>query len=217
MFATTTMMSSPPLLLPSLSTICHAACLPGDTSKECIGVYKVPIDDAVLPYVGTPEALQRFAPDIKYVPPIEAPKSYQEALKVLQNQREIVAMVQPQIVSGKLEDAGIELLQILPKLTTNGRYVVNNIERSTKQQQKTSEASIASSSSSIINDLRLEKLQEQFDLTTGLLGQVDVMIGQGLRGEMGVPAVAQLQIIDTLKDATCAYDDFLASIASATK
>ena len=59
----------------------NAACLQGDLRKECIGVYKVPIDDAIKSYISTPEALTKFAPDLKFVDPIEysPPTSYNEA------------------------------------------------------------------------------------------------------------------------------------------
>jgi hypothetical protein len=36
----------------------NAACLPGDLSPNCIGVYKVPIDDNIRSMVGTKEALK---------------------------------------------------------------------------------------------------------------------------------------------------------------
>jgi hypothetical protein len=45
----------------------NAACLPGDIRSECIGVYKMPLDDASLPYVETPEQLKKFAPDLNWV------------------------------------------------------------------------------------------------------------------------------------------------------
>jgi hypothetical protein len=47
----------------------NAACLPGDIRTECIGVYKMPIDDAALGYVETPEQLKKFAPDLNWVRP----------------------------------------------------------------------------------------------------------------------------------------------------
>ena len=48
-------------------TASYAACLPGDIRSECIGVYKMPLDDAVLKYVETPEQLKKFAPDLNWV------------------------------------------------------------------------------------------------------------------------------------------------------
>jgi len=41
---------------------------------------------------------------------------------------------------------------------------------------------------------------------------VDITIGQGLRGTMGVSAVAQLTILSELREATAALDDFLRAV-----
>jgi hypothetical protein len=60
--------------------VTHAACLTGDTDPSCIGFYKVPLDDAILKYVDTPENLARFAPGIKWVKLPASPKTYKEAL-----------------------------------------------------------------------------------------------------------------------------------------
>jgi hypothetical protein len=182
-------------------TASNAACLPGDLSKECIGVYKVPIDDAILPYVGTPEALSKFAPDINYVPPVSTPKAPKEAWEVFQAQRSAADDIQTVVASGRLEEAGIKVLNLVPKVTASGRVIVTSMDLP----------------KSVVNDIRMERLQEQLDLALGLWGECDVMIGQGLRGDMGVSAVAQLQILTSLKEATAALDDFLASAVSAEK
>jgi hypothetical protein len=183
--------------------IANAACLPGDLSKDCIGVYKVPIDDSVLPYVSTPEALSKFAPDLKYVPPVSIPKAPKEAWEVIQAQRLAADDIQTVVMSGRLEEAGIKVLNLVPKITTSGRVIVRSMGDDLPP--------------SIVNDLRMERLKDQFDLALGLWGECDVMIGQGLRGEMGVSAAAQLQILNNLKEATAALDDFLASAVSAEK
>ena len=55
------------ILTIDIPTASNAACLPGDIRSECIGVYKMPLDDAVLKYVETPEQLKKFAPDLNWV------------------------------------------------------------------------------------------------------------------------------------------------------
>jgi hypothetical protein len=63
------------ILAPSISILAsmlpmypsNAACLPGDIRTDCIGVYKMPLDDAALNYVETPEQLKKFAPDLNWV------------------------------------------------------------------------------------------------------------------------------------------------------
>jgi hypothetical protein len=61
----------PSILIASILTMnpteSIAACLPGDIRSECIGVYKMPLDDAALQYVETPEQLKKFAPDLQWV------------------------------------------------------------------------------------------------------------------------------------------------------
>lgn len=182
-----------------------AACLPGDLSKECIGVYKVPIDDAVLPYVGTPEALQKFAPDLKYVPPVQKPSSFSSAIESLEAQRKAADDIQTVVSAGRLEEAGIKVLNLMPKVTTSGKLVVQTISDRLDVNKST------------IDEIRLTKLEDQYNMVIGLWGECDVTIGQGLRGEMGVSAVAQLQILSSLRDATAALDDFLATVASLSK
>eukprot|EP00980_Cylindrotheca_fusiformis_P020572 scaffold7641_cov115-Cylindrotheca_fusiformis.AAC.18 len=182
-----------------------AACLPGDLSKECIGVYKVPMDANVLPYVGTPEDLKKFAPDLKYVPPIQAPDNFSAALDDLKSQRIAADDIQQVVSAGRLEEAGIKVLNLMPKVTSAGRLVVDVIEG--KLDPNTSK----------VDEMKLTRIRDQLDMVIGLWGECDVTIGQGLRGQMGVSAVAQLQVLSSLREATGALDDFLASVNSLCK
>lgn len=173
-----------------------AACLQGDLRPECIGVYKVPMDDAVMPYVGSKEALKRFAPDLEYVPPIAAPKSVSTALEILETQQLAAKDIKDVVSAGRLEEAGIKILNLIPKVTSSGRYILSTLQART-------------SSSSAINELKISMLENQLNMMVALFGECDVVIGQGLRGEMGVSAVAQLTILSSLRDASSALDDFL--------
>ena len=184
-----------------------SACLPGDERPDCIGVYKVPIDPAILPYVETPEALGKFAPDINYVPPIQPPKSFQQAVEVLQTQRLAADDIVSVISAGRLEEAGIKVLNLLPKVTSAGKLVVDTL-----QGEINSKPPSGSSSDTIITELRLSKLEQEFQLVVALWNEADLVIGQGLRGELGVSAVAQLQILSSLRDAIAATDDFLVTV-----
>lgn len=175
-----------------------AACLPGDLSKECIGVYKVPIDDNILPYIGTPEKLKQYAPDLKYIPPIKAPSSAKMALELLETQQLAAEDIKQVVMSGKLEEAGIKVLNLLPVIQSSGKYLVDSIE-----------SGLLKPNSSTIDDLKISKLRDNLDMAIGMWGECDIVIGQGLRGQLGVTTVAQLQILGSLKDAMIAYDDFL--------
>jgi hypothetical protein len=194
------------------SSAAHAACLPGDLSKDCIGVYKVPIDDNSLRYFGTPEALKKFAPDLNFVPPIPPPKNVAQAWEILNAQRLAADDIQQVVSAGRLEEAGIKILNLVPKVTSSGRFIVQTILNENESSSETA----SSPKLSAIQELQLSKLQEQFSMVLALWGQCDVEMGQGLRGEMGVSAVAQLQLLESLRDATVAFDDFLASASSSS-
>ena len=43
----------------------------------------------------------------------------------------------------------------------------------------------------------------------GYLGETDVLLGQGLRGELGVSAPAQIQILQSLSEAEREFDEML--------
>jgi hypothetical protein len=195
----------------------YAACLPGDVRPSCIGVYKVPIDDNVLPYVGSPEALQKFAPDLQYVPPITLPKSLQVAIEILETQRLAADDIGAVVSAGRLEEAGIKVLNLIPKVTTAGRVVLSNIQKQQQQQRVSAEATTTTSSSTstssddVVKGLQYQKVEEQYNVMVALWSDCDIVIGQGLRGEMGVSAVAQIQILTSVKDSTIALDDFITS------
>lgn len=180
------------------SLTANAACLPGDLSPSCIGVYKVPIDDNILPFIGTETALKKNAPDLSYVPPIVAPKSVSDALETLRKQRLLADEIVQIVTAGRLEEAGIKVLELLPKVTMAGRLIVN----ARLDIQGASDA---------IQELQQQQLQNSFDQVYVSWNSVDVLIGQGLRGEMGASVVAQLTILAELKDATRALDDLIAA------
>jgi hypothetical protein len=179
-----------------------AACLPGDLSPDCIGVYKVPIDENILPYTGTKSALKSSAPDIRFVPPVATPKSTKEALQWLQTQRLAADDIAQVVTSGRLEEAGIKVLNLLPKVTVASRALVEAKAGGIAKQGE----------SETIRELRRQKLQSLNEQVYVLWNSVDIAIGQGIRGEMGAPVVAQLMVLDVLKDAIRSLDDLLAAL-----
>jgi hypothetical protein len=198
----------------------NAACLQGDLRTECIGVYKVPIDDGIKSYISTPEALQKWAPDLKFVDPIEysSPKSYQEAIDILKQQQYIANNdIKQLLLEGKLELAGKKVLYALPKITISGRYILDELESRIRNSSAaaaasasaSTESSVASTSTSVIDELKIERIENQYNLMNGYWGEIDIEIGQGIRGDLGVSAVAQITILSTLRDVTSSIDDFL--------
>lgn len=208
----------------ALASPSSAACLQGDLRPVCIGIYKVPLDDAVLPYISTPEQLHKFAPDLTYVPPIEPPKNFECAMDVLKSQRVTADEIKKQVVAGKLEEAGIGVLGLIPKVTTSGRLVLSELEA--RMRTKSSGGNLYSASSSsggggdennppsysssaVVENLAIDMAEDQMNYLTGYWGECDITIGQGIRGELGRVTVAQLTILSSLQDATRALDDFL--------
>jgi hypothetical protein len=180
----------------------NAACLPGDLSPDCIGVYKVPIDEEIEPMVGTEEALAKYAPGLKYVPPIQSPSTAKDSIEILLAQRKAADDIRDVVLAGRLEEAGIKVLNLLPKVTSAGKVAL----------EAKLDLTTASRSSDAIKDLRRKQLQSRFNEVTVAFNNVDITIGQGIRGQMGSPAVAQLTILGELKEAIQAFDDFLAVV-----
>jgi hypothetical protein len=172
----------------------QAACLFGDTSADCIGVYKMPMDDAVLPYVNTPEKLRLNAPNLRWVAPVEYPKTYKSARAELNPLQQRCLGLDAIVLKGNLTEAGTELLSIVPRLTVAGRVVISNLNERKELSMKAYRAEVA----------HTELLNK--------LGQTDIMIGQAISGQLGAMAPAQFQILSELRDANELFDDFLRSI-----
>lgn len=199
-----------------------AACLQGDQRPVCIGIYKVPLDDAILPYIGTPEDLKKFAPDLTYVPPTESPKTFDLAMAVLRAQRVAADEIKQHVLRGNLEEAGVAVLGLIPKVTSSARKVFADLETQIRTTGIRSEATtlvVAAQEDSMkenddgeistVEALAIDMAEQQMNCVTGYWGDCDITIGQGLRGELGRLTVAQLTILESLRDATCALDDYL--------
>jgi len=174
----------------------NAACLPGDVSTDCIGVYKVPIDTEISEYVSTPEKLKLFAPDLRFVPPVVPPGSYQDCIKELVGiYKENIengdrgSLLRAKILRGDLTEVGVIILAIMPRITVAGRIVLGEL---------------ANTSSPVL--YRAEVAME--DISTGL-GQIDVELLQAIKGQLGVITVAQLSILENLKEVEESYVDLL--------
>jgi hypothetical protein len=167
-----------------------AACLQGDLSKECIGIYKVPVQWDDQTDSKTIESLKKFAPELNYdnVPRLKRPKSNRVARQTLEQQQGILQEnVLDLVTAGQLEEAGICLLGVIPKVSSAGNFIVQESIIETKEQNANANANSDdnnSSSSSNIAEIRFVRLQSQYQLLIGLLGQTDVSIGQALRGDI---------------------------------
>merc|ERR1711935_1323745 len=72
-------------------------------------------------------------------------------------------------------------------------------------------------SETTVEALAIEMAEDQMSYVTGYFGETDITIGQAIRGDLGRMTVAQLTILSSLRDATCALDDFLVTATSLSK
>ena len=221
-----------------------AACLPGDLSPDCIGVYKVPVDDRIGNYVDTPEKLKAYAPDVRWVPQPEYPKTYSEAASKLRKSRDRCANLVELVRTGKLEEAGIELLDITPTVTVAGRVVVGELSGAPRKTNDWTAASTFAASSitesggndaisaapnggkkatgyngdksnsSSNRDLTMRGYRAEIALSELIvaLGQCDILLGQGMRGQLGAPAPAQIQILQSVKEINGMFDELMKTL-----
>ena len=97
-----------------------SACMPSDDRPECIGVYKE-----------WSEAITQRdaeAAGIRWMPREPEPATYQEAVRALQAQRDIVATFERRILSDNQDDSslvgiGSELLRLRPRVTLAARQL----------------------------------------------------------------------------------------------
>lgn len=173
----------------------QAACLPGDTSIDCIGCYKVPIDDAIRNMIDTPEHLAQYAPGIRWTPPIEYPKSYKLAKdEIIQLQTNLQQDLIPLVSKGDLTSAGILILKIVPRITVTGRFIISSLTNIQEYSMKAFRVEVAH------NELLAN------------LGSADILIGQSFAGQLGSITSAQIQILEELNSANQHYEELIKAI-----
>lgn len=173
----------------------YAACLMGDTSEDCIGMYKMPLDDEVLPFVDTAEKLTKFAPGIRWVPPVEYPKTYLDARTEMLSLRDSVSSLSDVVLKGQLVEAGSLLLGIIPRVTVTGRVMIQVLEDTKGKKEDLS--------------LRAMRLASAHTELLGILGQCDIIFGQALSGQLGSTTFAQIQILAELREANTVFDELI--------
>ena len=200
--------------------VADAACLPGDLSKDCIGVYKLPYLDATQSsWLYDKDTLKEFAPDIRYIEVEQQPKTLKEAINQLVTERKKVKLIKDVILEGDLEQAGTIILNLIPKVTSAGLKVQQDLYDDNNNNISTSSpagavavASSSSSSATAMNEIKRRKFDNSLQIVIAEWSSIDIAIGQAIRGQRGVTAVAQIEILSYLKDATVALDDFITLI-----
>ena len=212
------------LLLTSFAKSARGACLSGDIRPDCIGVYKLPFDAAESPYVDTPERLKLYAPDLRWVPPTPYPRTYDIALDQLRDQRHRLDDAVDLVAMGDIEGAGLAILDVIPKVGAAGIVVIrlfddaSNKERNMAMKLNGTEVIIgndgnpSSTPKATALEMKAYRIKYTLDELLGYMGETDVLMGQGLRGELGVSAVAQIQILGSLSDCRKEYDTLLRTV-----
>lgn len=218
-----------------------AACLAGDIRAECIGIYKLPIDAAESGFVDTEEKLKAFAPDLKWVPPVEYPPTYTDAVKQLKDQRQQLNVAQDLIAKGQIENTGLALLDIVPKVSAAGLMIVglynkqaneernlamkrvnpvdqinisNNISDDEDPSNTPNYENPSSTPTVIALETKAYRIEDALNNLVCSLGETDIMIGQGIRGELGALTPAQLEILSNIAICQKEYDMLLITVQS---
>lgn len=222
-------------LIPATARPVRAACLSGDIRTECVGVYKLPVDAGESDYVGNAETLKLYAPDIKWIPPITYPPNYADALKQLKNQRKALDAARELVAKGDIEETGLVFLDIIPKTTAAGITITkafsaaSNAERNAAMKKVPrsklgggGEGDADGAGSGPVNpsttvatttlDMRAFRIENALNDLYATLGEADILIGQGMRGELGVAAPAQIEILAQIADCRREYDVLLKTV-----
>eukprot|EP00588_Corethron_pennatum_P015491 CAMPEP_0194265848 /NCGR_PEP_ID=MMETSP0169-20130528/953_1 /TAXON_ID=218684 /ORGANISM="Corethron pennatum, Strain L29A3" /LENGTH=250 /DNA_ID=CAMNT_0039006407 /DNA_START=89 /DNA_END=841 /DNA_ORIENTATION=+ len=179
--------------------IAQAACLPGDVSKDCIGVYKLPYADAVeSEWLADKKTLQEFAPDIRFIDvqkEVKRPDSIAEAKKQLKSERVKIKFIREFVLDGELEEAGVLILYLIPTVTSAALKIQNYVEDRTSEEYQ--------------DQKELRKFKKSYEILLAEWSSIDIELGMAIRGQRGVVSVAQIEVLEYLKEATVALDDFM--------
>jgi hypothetical protein len=84
-----------------------------------------------------------------------------------------------------------------------------NKERNFDMKQNKDGSSDGSSEKATSLDMKAYRFEYALNEVLGYLGESDVLIGQGLRGQLGVTAPAQIQILASLNEARREFDEMM--------
>lgn len=123
------------------------------------------------------------------------------------------------ILKGDLNQGGLVLLDVVPKISAAGKVILKgfgnalNKERNLEVKRSKSNnmdiGAVNNSDKSTTIDMKAYRFEYALNEVLGYLGETDVLIGQGLRGQLGVSAPAQIQILSSLDDARREFDEML--------
>jgi hypothetical protein len=138
-----------------------------------------------------------FAPDLKWVPPVEYPKDYKVARQELSDLQTKVSNLRDVVLNGELTTAGTSILAMVPRITVAGRVAVDSMKNNKHMEDMSMKA------------YRAEVAHYELLIA---LGSCDVLIGQGIRGEMGSVTMTQIEVLKDLTDANERFNEFMRAV-----
>jgi hypothetical protein len=121
-------------------------------------------------------------------------------------------------LKGNLNEGGLILLEVVPKLSSAGKVVLRGLDDALNKERnleikrssgKGNTGAISSGEKATTLDMKAYRFEYALNEVLGYLGETDVLIGQGIRGELGVSAPAQIQILSSLGEAKREFDEMI--------
>lgn len=98
------------------------------------------------------------------------------------------------ILKGDFTGAGIELLAMAPRVTLTGRTIIQTLQSNNEFSMKA---------------MRVENAHIEL---MAALGSCDIVIGQALNGRLGSTTMAQIQILEDIRDADQGFKELLGAL-----
>lgn len=98
------------------------------------------------------------------------------------------------ILKGDFTGAGIELLAMAPRVTLTGRTIIQTLQSNNEFSMKA---------------MRVENAHIEL---MAALGSCDIVIGQALNDRLGSTTMAQIQILEDVRDAEQAFKELLGAL-----
>mmetsp|Transcript_14665 Transcript_14665/g.31884 ORF Transcript_14665/g.31884 Transcript_14665/m.31884 type:complete len:141 (+) Transcript_14665:599-1021(+) len=123
------------------------------------------------------------------------------------------------IAKGDIEKTGLVLLDIVPKVSAAGIAIIrlyngkSNEERNLAMKRMDEITSNDGNPSSTPKAITLETkaylIENALGELIGCLGETDILIGQGIRGQLGSLTVSQIEILSNIADCRKEFDNLL--------
>jgi len=107
------------------------------------------------------------------------------------------------------------LLDIIPKVTAAGKVILLSLTMASNKEKNMNMKKKKADPNSIDIDMKSMRIEYSLNEVLGYLGETDVILGQGMRGQLGVLAPAQIQIMSSLSEARREFEELLRAVPEA--